>query len=215
MVCRCLTLFTLLLTLLASNLVLAKMPVPPKTGQRIIFLPFHNEIKGRNFLKGGLAAMLASRVASNTRSIAVADSYPTGPLATYLRLEQQKPLFQLLNRLHGHALILGDVTPARTGDAILLSVLVFTKDDQKNPRLFHQTVHGDNDIAQGIDTLAREIAATVFGAAVVPAPAPPVATKNPEPAPQQQTATSHQKTDIHRYEIINPERAWREGLYNQ
>ena len=214
MVCRCLTLFTLLLTLLASNLVLANTPVPSKTGQRIIFLPFHSEIKGRDFLKGGLAAMLASRVASNTRSIAVAGSYPTGPLATYLHLKQQKPLFQLLNKMHGNALILGDITPARTGAAILLSALVFTKDNPKNTQLFHQTVHGENDITQGIDTLAREIATTVFGAAG-PTPISPVVPKTPEPAPQQQTATSPQKTDIHRYEIINPERAWREGLYNQ
>ena len=211
--CRFILVFTALFMMLACPAP-AQEKIRLKEGQRLVFLPFHSEVKGRNFLKTGLASMLASRVARRTSAVAVAGRHMTKPLSDYLRLDQQKSLYALMDKMHGDALVVGDITPAHTEKALLISVLVFTRNNRKKPLLFHRTVAEAGDIAKGIDMLAWDIAATAFGVEI-PADVAAIKSRGTKKTTQKTTAVKPENnTNPNRYEIINPERAWREGLYN-
>ena len=211
--CRFTLIFIALFMMLACPSA-AQEKIRLKEGQRIVFLPFHSEVKGQNFLKTGLASMLASRVANRTSAVAIANRHTTKPLSAYLRMDQQKPLYALMNKMHADALIVGDITPAHTEEALLISVLVFTRDNRKKPLLFHRTVAKAGAIAKGIDMLAWDIAATAFGVELPADIAAVKSRKTKKTAPGPTSVKPKDTTNPNRYEIINPERAWREGLYN-
>ncbi|WP_457574127.1 FG-GAP-like repeat-containing protein [Desulfolithobacter sp.] len=165
---------------------------------KVIFLPFSIEIQGPyDYLSDGLASILASRLASRAPIIALHKTSETRKLIRNLQSGKQQPVRNILKAQGADYLVLGNVTAHREEGTTRISVFVFNGENSQ-PRIFTRPIADISDAVQAVDELAWDIAADVFSV----------------PKPQSTAATTEGRQDgLAGFETAHPERAFKEGIY--
>ena len=165
---------------------------------KVIFLPFSIEIQGPyDYLSDGLASILASRLASRAPIIALHKTSETKKLIRNLQSGKQQPVRNILKAQGADYLVLGNVTAHREEGTTRISVFVFNGENSQ-PRIFTRPIADISDAVQAVDELAWDIAADVFSV----------------PKPQSTAATTEGRQDgLAGFETAHPERAFKEGIY--
>ncbi len=169
---------------------------PEEKKAKVVFLPFEVRLPGQyNYLREGLANMLASRVTAHAGVVALHQTGRTRQLATLLRSGKEEEFARLLGRIRADYVVMGSLTGKQ--GAFELTTHVFGRSAARAPKRFSRTLPTLDGVMAGIDDLAWDISSQVFG--------------KKRPAPVQ--AAGQEKTGMNAFTTEHPERAFREGLY--
>ncbi len=187
--------FCLLLLLLTTGAAAAESAGGQKEA-KVVFLPFEVRLPGRyDYLREGLANMLASRVTAHAGIVALHRSSQTRQLSSFLRAGREEEFARLLARIKADYVIMGSLT-GKEG-AFVLTTHVFARSGTSAPKRFSRTISSLDGVMAGIDDLSWDIAVKVFGR------------KRPEPV----QAGGAGKEGMSAFTTEHPERAFREGLF--
>lgn len=167
-----------------------------KTAKRqVLFLPFAIDVPGsHDYLRNGLASMLASRLATRANIAAISQGATSEQMASALRAGNHVVFSQLLQQSGAETLVVGSL--ARKGDFLELATFVFSRSTEQPPKKFSRSLPSVEGAMTALDEIAWEISGTVFG----------------KPRPEATAATSTKGKGTAAFQTVHPERAYRENL---
>lgn len=167
---------------------------------KVVFLPFSIEIQGPyDYLGDGLASILATRLASRAPIIALHKTSETRKLTHDLQSGRQQPVRDILKQQGADYLVLGSVAENREENTTRISVFVLGGENSQL-RMFSRPIGDIGEAVQAVDSLAWDIAADVFSI--------------PRPDTTASADTTKGRQDgLGGFETAHPERAFKEGIY--
>ncbi|WP_456473293.1 FG-GAP-like repeat-containing protein [Desulfolithobacter sp.] len=167
--------------------------------KKVVFLPFSIEIQGPyDYLADGLSSILASRLARRAPIIGLHRTSETRKLTSDLQSGSQQPVRYILKQLGADYLVLGSVGKNREENTTRISVFVLNPNNSQ-PRIYSRPIDDISQAVQAVDSLAWDIAVDVFS---VQRPGKAGAEKNKQA-----------DTGLNAFETAHPERAFKEGIY--
>ena len=161
----------------------------------MVFLPFTVQTdKPQQYLREGLADILASRLTAQTGQIAVHRSRETTQLATLLRQDDQQAFTNILKKIDADYVIIGSLEQQNTNYEITIYVF-----NQKSPlpSSFSKTIPSLNKAISAMDELSADITEQIFN----------------KKRSREKTGVSSENQGISAFQTTHPDRAFRDGLY--